>query len=155
VWPAKFVLLISDSTFYAETLQTAMRKALGSIPGSGKDFDVAFCFVVVTGYRQRVTGCGFKRRQCSCYSKKTHINSVILILKLNLTSMRNIYIFMLILIYSSAIAKRLVILTVFTLNRSLQIYRIQRVYYFECNLREERSYTRSKEASTGKPRNAG
>jgi len=29
---------------------------------------------------------------CSCYSTKTHINSVILILKLNLTSLRNIYI---------------------------------------------------------------
>ena len=29
---------------------------------------------------------------CSCYSTKTYVNSVILILKLNLTSMRNIYV---------------------------------------------------------------
>jgi len=34
----------------------------------------------------------FSTNTCSCYSTKTHINSVILILKLNLTSLRNIYI---------------------------------------------------------------
>jgi len=34
----------------------------------------------------------FSTKTCSCYSTKTHINSVILILKLNLTSLRNIYI---------------------------------------------------------------
>ena len=47
---------------------------------------------IVTGYKQGVTGCGSQRSQCSCYLTKTHINSVILILKLDLTSMRNIYI---------------------------------------------------------------
>ena len=45
-----------------------------------------------TGYNQSVTSCGSQRRQCSCYSTKTHVNSMILILKLNLTSLRNIYI---------------------------------------------------------------
>jgi len=45
-----------------------------------------------TGYNQSVTDCGSQRRQCSCYSTKTHISSVILILKLNLSSLRNIYI---------------------------------------------------------------
>jgi len=34
----------------------------------------------------------FSTKTCSCYSTKTHINSVILILKLNLTSLRNKYI---------------------------------------------------------------
>jgi len=34
----------------------------------------------------------FSTKTCSCYSTKTHINSVILILKLNLTSLRKIYI---------------------------------------------------------------
>jgi len=34
----------------------------------------------------------FSTKKCSCYSTKTHINSAILILKLNLTSLRNIYI---------------------------------------------------------------
>jgi len=34
----------------------------------------------------------FSAKTCSCYSTKTHINSVILIVKLNLTSLRNIYI---------------------------------------------------------------
>ena len=38
-----------------------------------------------TGYNQSVTGCGSQRRQCSCYSMKIHVNSMILILKLNLT----------------------------------------------------------------------
>jgi len=32
----------------------------------------------------------FSTKTCSCYSTKTHINSVILILRLNLTSLRNI-----------------------------------------------------------------
>jgi len=45
-----------------------------------------------TGYNQSIRGCGFQRRQCSCYSTKTHVNSMILILKLNSTSLRNIYI---------------------------------------------------------------
>jgi len=45
-----------------------------------------------TGYNQSVRGCGSQRRQCSCYSTKTHVNSMILILKLNMTSIRNIYI---------------------------------------------------------------
>jgi len=47
---------------------------------------------LTTGYNQSVTGCGSQRRQCSCYSTKTHENSMILILKLNLTSLRNTYI---------------------------------------------------------------
>ena len=34
----------------------------------------------------------FSTKTCSCYSTITHINSVILILRLNLTSLRNIYI---------------------------------------------------------------
>ena len=34
----------------------------------------------------------FSTKTCSCYSTKTHVDSVVLILKLNLTSMRNIYI---------------------------------------------------------------
>ena len=33
----------------------------------------------------------FSTKTCSCNSTKTHINSAILILKLNLTSLRNIY----------------------------------------------------------------
>ena len=33
----------------------------------------------------------FSMKTCSCYSMKTRINSMILILKLNLTSLRNIY----------------------------------------------------------------
>jgi len=41
---------------------------------------------VITGYNQSVTGSGSQRRQCSCYSTKTHVNSMIIILKLNLTS---------------------------------------------------------------------
>ena len=45
---------------------------------------------ITTGYNQSITGCGSQRRQCSCYSTKTHVNSMILILKLNLTSLRNI-----------------------------------------------------------------
>jgi len=45
-----------------------------------------------TGYNQSVTGCGSQRRQCSCYSTKTHVNSMIVIFKLNLISLRNIYI---------------------------------------------------------------
>ena len=45
-----------------------------------------------TGYNQSVTGCGSQRRQCSYYSTKTPVNSMILILKLNLTSLGNIYI---------------------------------------------------------------
>ena len=51
-----------------------------------------FTLVVSTGYNQSVTDCGSQRRQCSCYSTKTHVNSMILIFKLNLTSLRNIYI---------------------------------------------------------------
>jgi len=47
---------------------------------------------VITGYNQSVTGCVSQRRQCSCYSTKTHVNSMILIFKLNLTSLRNIHI---------------------------------------------------------------
>jgi len=43
-----------------------------------------------TGYNQSVTGCRSQRRQCSCYSMKSRVNSMILILKLNLTSLRNI-----------------------------------------------------------------
>ena len=50
------------------------------------------CSHILTGYKQSVTGCGSQRRQCSCYSTKTHVNSMILILKLNLTSLKNIYI---------------------------------------------------------------
>ena len=46
--------------------------------------------VTLTGYNQSFTGCGSLRRQCSCYSTKTDIKSVILILKLNKTSLRNI-----------------------------------------------------------------
>jgi len=42
-----------------------------------------------TGYNQSVTCCGSQRRQCSCNSTKTYVNSMILILKLNLTSLRN------------------------------------------------------------------
>jgi len=34
----------------------------------------------------------FSTRTCSCYLTKTYINSVILIIELNLTSLRNIYI---------------------------------------------------------------
>jgi len=45
----------------------------------------------LTGYNQSITGCGSQRRQCSCYSTKTHVNSMILIHKLNLTSLRNMY----------------------------------------------------------------
>ena len=44
----------------------------------------------IIGYNQGVTGCGSQRRQCSCYSTKTNVNSMILILKLHLTSLRNI-----------------------------------------------------------------
>jgi len=47
---------------------------------------------IYTGYNQSVTGRGSQRRQGSCYSTKTHVNSMILILRLNLTSLRNIYI---------------------------------------------------------------
>ena len=46
---------------------------------------------VPTGYNQSVTGCGSQRRQCSCYSTKFNVNSMILILKLNMISMRNIF----------------------------------------------------------------
>jgi len=46
----------------------------------------------LTGYNQSITGCGSLRSQCSCYSTKTYVGSMILILKLNLTSLRNIYI---------------------------------------------------------------
>ena len=45
----------------------------------------------VNRYNQGVTGCGSQRRQYSCYSTKTHVNSIILIHKLNLTSLRIIY----------------------------------------------------------------
>jgi len=45
----------------------------------------------ITGNNQSVIGCGSQRRQCSCYSTKTHINSMILILKLNLTSLWETY----------------------------------------------------------------
>ena len=34
----------------------------------------------------------FSTKTCSCYSTKTYVDSVILILKLNVTSLRNIYI---------------------------------------------------------------
>ena len=33
----------------------------------------------------------FSKKTCSCYSTKTHIHSVILILKLNLTSLKKTY----------------------------------------------------------------
>jgi len=46
---------------------------------------------LTTGPLGTIKGCGSQRRQCSCYSTKTHVNSMILILKLNLTSLRNIY----------------------------------------------------------------
>jgi len=46
----------------------------------------------ITGYNQSVTDRGSQRRQFSCYSTKTHVNSMIFILKLNLTLLRNIYI---------------------------------------------------------------
>jgi len=46
---------------------------------------------VFTGHNQSVTGCVSQGRQCSCYSTKTRVNSMTLILKLNLTSLRNIY----------------------------------------------------------------
>jgi len=36
-----------------------------------------------TGDKQGVTGCGSQRRQCSSYSTKTHVNSMIHILKKN------------------------------------------------------------------------
>jgi len=48
--------------------------------------------IAITGDKQSVAGCDSQRRHCSCYSTKTYVNSVILILKLNLTSIRNIYI---------------------------------------------------------------
>jgi len=44
-----------------------------------------------TGYNQRLWF-STKTCTCSCYSTKTYANSAILILKLNLTSLRNIYI---------------------------------------------------------------
>jgi len=47
---------------------------------------------IVTRYNQSVTGCSSQQRQGSCYSTKTHVNSMILILRLNLTSLRNTYI---------------------------------------------------------------
>ena len=34
--------------------------------------------LIITGYNQSVTGFGSQRRQCSCYSTKTHVNSTIL-----------------------------------------------------------------------------
>ena len=46
----------------------------------------------LTGYNQSVTGCGSQRRHVVVTQRKLHISSVILILKLNLTSLRNVYI---------------------------------------------------------------
>jgi len=51
-----------------------------------------YCCNNISGYKQSVTGCGSQRRQCSCYSMKTHVNSMILIVIFNLTLLRNIYI---------------------------------------------------------------
>ena len=35
----------------------------------------------ITGYKHSVTGCESQRKQCICYSAKTNVNSMILILK--------------------------------------------------------------------------
>ena len=54
----------------------------------------AFVYLIsnITGYNKSVTGCGSQRRQCRFYSTKNRVNSMISIVKLNLTSLRNIYI---------------------------------------------------------------
>ena len=52
----------------------------------------AHTWTSVTRYKQRVTGCGSQQKQCSCYSTESNVNSMILILKFYLTSLRNIYI---------------------------------------------------------------
>jgi len=58
--------------------------------GSERQVGSHVCFInETTGYNQSVTGRGSQRIQCSCYSTKTHVNSMILILKLNLISLRN------------------------------------------------------------------
>jgi len=46
---------------------------------------------ISTGYKQIVTGCASQWKQSSCNSTKTNVNSMILILKFNLTSLRKIY----------------------------------------------------------------
>ena len=51
-----------------------------------------FCYLCQHWVQSKRHRLWFSTKKCSCYSTKTHINSVILILKLNLTSLTNIYI---------------------------------------------------------------
>jgi len=43
-------------------------------------FNTGWLRFIITGYKQSFTGCSSQRKQCSCYSTKTYVNIVILIL---------------------------------------------------------------------------
>ena len=43
--------------------------------------EFVFSIQVPTGYNQSVTGCGSQRKQCSCYSTKTNVNSNLICLR--------------------------------------------------------------------------
>jgi len=82
-------LLISHRSLnnaYFIKYQHVFPRALHLFPDDKK------CIRIITGYNQSVTGCGSQRRECSCYTTKTYVNSMLFVLKLNLTSLRNIYI---------------------------------------------------------------
>ena len=84
----------SDRTFIFHKEQTTVyvQTFTRVLPRRRRSAVCTFCCSEHTGYNQSVTGCGSQRRQCICYSTKIHVKSMILILKLNMTSMRNIYI---------------------------------------------------------------
>jgi len=102
--PEKYIYTMLPLNFGPNPLLVVKHKSMGNIRGVTMQLLCSACVAhflsffhhillhKITGYKQRVTGCGSQRRQCSCYSMKTYVNSVILILKLNLTSMRNKYI---------------------------------------------------------------
>jgi len=80
LFPASSVLFV-----VALSVETGIIHSCPRIPEAIRDTHL-------TGYKQNVTGCGSQRKQCSFYSTKSNVNSMILILKYNLTSLWNIHI---------------------------------------------------------------
>jgi len=88
---------INEVSLYVQSLLwTVVINAKEQMSLTTRQYNISYgpphLWIVITGYNQSVTGCGSQRRQGSCNSTKTHVNSMILILRLNLTSLRNIYI---------------------------------------------------------------
>jgi len=99
--------------FYVPVLFDLLKKAVKNISRASHVravFDAKLCWRMAENLRWVALPCShfitfkhwvqskhyrlwFSTKTCSCYSTKTHMNSMILILKLNLTWLRNIYIY--------------------------------------------------------------